>query len=137
VFEFNTNFNNGNYAGTPLFFSTLGDPANNLGNTTQQTSSNNIAFVSVGCTVSSLNAAANATSAGTGSPDSATIKLYHNGTATSMAVTFSTGVAAGSKGSAGTTSNTFTVAAEDTLSLQLTETNFSPIYFYSTVLKCQ
>jgi hypothetical protein len=137
-FDFNSNFNNGNYVGSPLFFSPLGgEPVNNQGAPSQSTSSNNIAFVPVACTISALNASANTVTANSGSADSATIKVFHNGSLTTMSVTLSTGVTAGSKGSATTTSNTFSVVAGDTLSLQLTETNFSPIYFYAVTLKCQ
>jgi hypothetical protein len=76
------------------------------------------------------------TTSGTGT-DSAVFTVYHNGSATSMKCTASTGATSGNKGSCSTTANTFSVAAGDTVSIQLSESDFAPIYQYGSSLKCQ
>ena len=131
------NFDNGNYTTTPLFFAPFGPRTGSGGATTATFANVNLAVVPVACTVSALNAAATIPTSSSGSADNPTIRVYKNGSATSMSVSFSVGVTAGSKGGASTTANTFTVVAGDTLSLLLTETNSTPAYYYGTTLKCQ
>lgn len=135
-FEWNAFFSNGNYVGTPLFFSPEGSESNNGAMSMAFTSSNEM-LAPLACTVSALSIGALTTTAGSGGADLATFTVYHNGSATSMTCSASVGTSAGSKGSRSSISNTFAVAAGDTISLRLSETNFSPIYEYGANLKCQ
>jgi hypothetical protein len=87
--------------------------------------------------VSSLGVAVVTQTTGGGSADSAVFTIYHNGSPTSMTCTASTGVTSGNTGSCSTASNTFSVAAGDTLSIRLSESNFAPVFQYGSNLKCQ
>jgi hypothetical protein len=135
-FEWDAQFNNGNYAGSPLFFSPTTTNSNN-GATTMANSNGNIGYVPLACTVVSLSVGAVATIGGSGGADSATFAIYHNGAATGMACTATVGVAAGSAAGCTTAAGTFSVQPGDALSLRLTETNFNPVYLYGSSLKCR
>jgi hypothetical protein len=132
----NALFSNGNYSGTALYFSPAGVTSNN-GATSIGFSSSNEVVVPLACTVSALSVGVITSTTSGSSADSAVFTVYHNGSATSMTCTASTASIIGSKGSCSTTLNTFSVAAGDTLSLKLTESNFAPIYEYGSSLKCQ
>jgi len=135
-FEFNALFSNGNYSGTALFFSPVGTTSNN-GATGIGFSSSDETVVPLACTVNSLAVGVLTTTTSGSGTDSAVFTVYHNGSVTSMKCTASTGATSGNKGSCSTTSNTFSVSAGDTLSIQLTESDFAPIYEYGSSLKCQ
>ena len=135
-FEWNALFSNGNYSGTALFFSPVGTTSNN-GATSIGFSSSDETVAPLACTMNSLAVGViTTTTSGTGT-DSAVFTVYHNGSATSMKCTAMTGATSGNKGSCSTTANTFSVAAGDTVSIQLSESDFAPIYQYGSSLKCQ
>jgi hypothetical protein len=136
-FQLNALFNNGNYLGTPLYYSPQLTGSGNDGGTSIAFSSLNSYVVSMGCTVSALYVGVQTSMPGGGAADNATITVYKNGSATGMSCTATTGVSVGSKGGCSTTANTFTVSAGDNLSLKLTETNFTPIVYYASTLQCQ
>ena len=135
-FEWNALFSNGNYSGTALFFSPVGTTSNN-GATSIGFSSSDETVVPLACTVNSLAVGVLTTTTSGSGTDSAVFTVYHNGSATSMKCTAMTGATSGNKGSCSTTANTFSVAAGDTISIQLSESDFAPIYQYGSSLKCQ
>jgi hypothetical protein len=135
-FEWNALFSNGNYSGTALFFSPVGTTSNN-GATGIGFSSSDETVVPLACTVNSLYVGVITTTTSGSGTDSAVFTVYHNGSATSMKCTAMTGATSGNKGSCSTTANTFSVVPGDTMSIQLTESDFAPIYQYGSSLKCQ
>ena len=135
-FEWNALFSNGNYSGTALFFSPVGTTSNN-GATSIGFSSSDETVAPLACTMSALAVGVLTTTTSGSGTDSAVFTVYHNGSATSMKCTASTGSTSGNKGSCSTAANTFSVAAGDTISIQMTESDFAPIYEYGSSLKCQ
>ncbi|MGD0788074.1 MAG: collagen-like protein [Terracidiphilus sp.] len=70
---------------------------------------------------------------GTGTDDS-TFTVLHNQNATSMTCSVTT--TTGARSSCSDTTDTFAVAAGDTLTLQITQTNDAPYVLWSTALAC-
>jgi hypothetical protein len=92
----------------------------------------NFVVVPAACTVSALNVGAN--NYFTPGSDSVTIKVYKNSVATAMACT----ATVDNNGSSCTDStDTFSVAGGDTLSLAFSETNTAPFVRVTTTLICQ
>jgi hypothetical protein len=67
--------------------------------------------------------------------DTSTFTVLHNGTATSMACTAAT--PSGGKATCNDTAHTFTAAAGDTLTIEISQTNDVPYVMYSSALACQ
>jgi hypothetical protein len=135
-FEWDAQFNNGNYAGSPLFFSPTTTNSNN-GAPTMANSNGNIGYVPLACTVVSLSVGAVTFTSGSGAADTEVFTVYHNGAVTGMACTATVGVTAGNAAGCTTAAGTFSVQPGDALSLRLTETNFDPTYLYASSLKCR
>jgi hypothetical protein len=84
------------------------------------------------CTALALNVGAN--NYNTSAADTSTVTVYQNSIATAMTCSVATN---GNGAGCADTTDTFSVAAGDTLSLQYTETSNTPLIMLTATLVCQ
>jgi hypothetical protein len=144
-FEFNAFFNNGNDAGSDLYFSPVGTLSNN-GASSPAFGSSNLMVVPLACTMSELNVGGYVSALFGASPGTATLTLYRGtGVAapTATTLTCTTGAIANSVGSIGScsdTTHTVSLAAGDLLTLKLHEATSgatTDAVQYAVHLRCQ
>ncbi len=120
-----------NAGDTQTYYTTPTNPV--VGGTSQVTAGSGVVYVPVACTVTSFTVHGFVQAGG--AADSSTFVVRHNGSNTTMSCTIDNVDSVGSIASCSST-NSFSVALNDTLEYAVTQTNGTPFVQYSTQLLC-